>query len=242
MFRKILIAAAFALSLSGAASAQDASEDEVVVSGFRASSRAATYAQLPIPAISTNRRADSVIIAVTVASDSRDAAERRSEIQRTLQDMAQRARGGAVTLALQQDDVLRPFTVDLAMRLLTPGSRPDTSQVTVQARTAVQGPDDTLDAARTRFNTFVRSISRTGRASVDITSDVGITLKDIPSYRGPLIQAITTDAAQVAQSLGPAYRAELMGMENPVAWRKSGDLTLTLFINYQLRIVAADAR
>ena len=242
MFRTILAATALALTLNGAAFAQDASEDEVVVSGYRASARAATYAQLPIPAISTNRRADSVIVAVTVASDSRDAAERRSEIQRTLQDMATRARGGAVTLALQQDDVLRPFTVDLAMRLLAPSNRPDTSQVTVNVRTAVQGPDDTLDAARTRFQNFVRGITRSGRASVDITSDVGITLKDIPSYRGPLIQAITADAAQVAQSLGPGYRAELQGMENPVAWRKSGDLMLTLFINYQLRIVAADAR
>lgn len=156
--------------------------------------------------------------------------------------MAQRGRGGAVSLVLQQDDVLRPFTVELAMRLLTPGGRPDTSQVTVQMRTAVAGPDDTLDAARTRFTNFVRAIVRSGRATADITSDVGITLRDIPGYRAPLIQAITADAAAVAQSLGPAYRAELTGMESPVAWRKSGDLMLTLFINYQLRIVAADAR
>ncbi|HWA01474.1 MAG TPA: hypothetical protein VG841_14275 [Caulobacterales bacterium] len=235
------LAAIAALLLAAPAWAQDASQDEVVVSGFRASPRAAVYAALPVPAISLSRRADSVIIALTVASDSREAGVRQQEIQRTLQDIAQRARGGAVSLALQQDDVLRPFTVDLAMRLLSPGPRPDTSQVTVQMRTAVAGADDTLDAARQRFVAFVRAISRTGRASADISSDVGITLKDIPSYRAPLIQAITADAAATAQSLGSNYRAELSGMESPVAWRKSGDLMLTLFIPYELRIVAADS-
>ena len=43
--------------------------------------------------------------------------------------------------------------------------------------------------------------------------------------------------ASGAMALGDGYRAELTGLENPVAWRKSGDLQLTLFIDYQVRVV-----
>lgn len=67
MFRTFLAIAALILCASAPAWAQETeTQEDVVVSGFRASARAAVYAQLPIPAISTNRRADSVIIAVTV--------------------------------------------------------------------------------------------------------------------------------------------------------------------------------
>jgi hypothetical protein len=97
--------------------------------------------------------------------------------------------------------------------------------------------DDTLDTARQRFRTFAASVPGEGRALVDIPGDVGLTLRDVPQYRAPLIDAIVADARDIAQRLGDGYRAELTGLENPVAWRKSGDLQLTLFIDYQVRVV-----
>ena len=62
---------------------------------------------------------DFVIGELTVSSDSRDANVRRDEIRNMLQQLERRADGGAVTLALQQDDTVRPFSMELAMRLLT---------------------------------------------------------------------------------------------------------------------------
>ncbi len=234
MFRKMLIAAALIAATAAPASAQET--EELVVTGARASQRNAAYAEVRVPAISLTRRADFVLADLRVSSDSRDEPTRRQEVQRTLQNLADRARGGAVTLALQQDDTVRPFSMELAMRLLTGGGRQDTSQVIVNIRTAVRG-DDTLDTARQRFRAFAASVRGEGRAMVDMPGDLGLTLRDVPQYRAPLIDAIVGDARDIAQRLGTGYRAELTGLENPVAWRKSGDLQLTLFIDYRVRVV-----
>lgn len=228
--------AALALCAAAPAMAQEA-PDEIVVTGYRAAARAAVYQELPLPAVSLTRRADSVIVDVRVSSDSREAEVRRAEIERTLRALAARARSGDVALALQQDDTLRPFSVELAMRLHAESGRPDTSQVLVIARTSVRG-DDTLDTARQRFLGFVGGVRGDGRALVEIAGDYGLSLRAIPQYRGPLIDAITADARQIAERLGPDYRATITGLENPVAWRKSGDLSLTLFVSYQLNIAA----
>lgn len=232
-------ALACALAFASTAMAQDSGDEEVVVTGARASLRNAVYAEVPIPAISMTRRADFVIVDATVSSDSREPEVRRAEIERTLQDMMRRARESEVTLALQQDDVVRPFSMNLAMRLLSAGRRPDTSQVVVQLRTAVRD-DDTLDTARQRFTRFIGGVEGSGRGLAEISSDIGLTLRDIPQYREPLIAAIVADARAISQALGPTYRAELTGLQNPVAWRKSGDLQMTMFISYQLGIVSAD--
>lgn len=229
-----IMAAALALTASPAF----AQQEEIVVTGARASTRNAIYNEVPIPAIALTRRADFVIVDLVVSSDSREADVRRREIQAMLQALAQRARGGDVTLALQQDDTVRPFSIDLAMRLLGGSYRPDTSQVTVMLRTAVTD-DDTLDTARQRFAAFARSVPANGRALAEASGEIGLTLRDIPSYRTPLIAAITEDARTISSALGEGYRAEITGLHNPVAWRKSGDLQLTLFIPYQMNMVAA---
>lgn len=234
--RTYFAAIALAVALLAPASAQEAGE-EIVVTGYRAAARAAVYQELPLPAVSLTRRADSVIVDVRVSSDSRDAEVRRAEIERTLRALAARARSGDVALALQQDDTLRLFSVELAMRLLAGSGRPDTSQVLVIARTSVRD-DDTLDTTRQRFQAFVGGVRGDGRALVEIAGDFGLSLRDIPQYRGPLIDAITTDARQIAERLGPDYRANVTGLESPVAWRKSGDLSLTLFISYQLNVAS----
>lgn len=239
MIRTILLPLVAAAALATSAYAQDAEGEEIVVTGARLQ----RYEMLQIPAVSMTRRADAVLVDATVWSDSRDPELRRREIRATLEDMARRARASEVTMALRQDDALRPFTVDLAMRLLGYGGRADSSQVVVQLRTATRGGDDTLDAARERFNRFIDSISANGRAVVDFEEDeLQLTVVDLPQYRAPLLAAIVEDGRRIAASMGEEYRPELSGLEGPVAFRRSGDLDLTLFIAYQLRAVPAAVR
>lgn len=227
-----MMAAAFLLCAAGPAFAQDS--EEIVVTGARLE----RYEELVLPAITLTRRADAVLANATVWSDSRDAAVRTREIRATLEDMARRARASDVTISLLQDDVLRPFTVDLAMRLLMGGGRADSGQVVVQLRTATRGADDTLDAARGRFMRFVESISEDGRASVEFDEDeLQLTVIDWPQYRAPLMASIVADGRSVAAAMGEGFRPEISGLESPVAFRRNGDLDLTLFINYSLRVV-----
>ncbi|MBC7769555.1 MAG: hypothetical protein H7124_12290 [Phycisphaerales bacterium] len=231
LFRSVLIAAALTAACVTTAAAQ---EEEIVVTGARLE----RYEDLVLPAITLTRRADAILVNATVWSDSRDAAVRAREIRATLDDMARRARASDVTISLMQDEVLRPFTVDLAMRLLTYGGRADSSEVVVQLRTATRGPSDTLDAARGRFTQFVESIGENGRASVEFEEDeLQLTVVDLPQYRAPLMAAIVADGRNVAAAMGEGFRPEISGLESPVAFRRSGDLDLTLFITYALRAV-----
>lgn len=232
MLRQLVLAAVMAACAITSASAQD--QEEIVVTGERLE----RYEDLVLPAITLTRRADAVLVNATVSSDSRDAAMRTREIRATLEDMLRRARASDVTISLLQDDVLRPFTVDLAMRLSAYGDRADSSQVVVQLRTATRGADDTLDAARGRFTRFVESISEDGRASVEFDEDeLQLTLIDLPQYRAPLMAAIVADGRGVASAMGEGFRPEISGLESPVAFRRNGDLDLTLFVNYSLRVV-----
>lgn len=236
MLRTLALAAAFAAAFITPVCAQE--EEEIVVTGARLQ----RFDALVLPAITMSRRADAVLADVSVWSDSRDAALRTREIRATLEDMARRARANDVTMALRQDDVLRPFSVDLAMRLLNGGGRADSSEVVVQMRTATRGPDDTLDAARGRFTEFLESVTENGRAIVDFEEDeLQLTVVDLPQYRPPLLASIVEDGRRVAASMGADYRPEISGLEGQVAFRRSGDLDLTLFIPYQLRIVPVGA-
>jgi len=227
---RFTIVAALALCAARPALAQD----EIVVTGARLE----RYEELQLPAITMTRRADAVLADATVWSDSRDPAVRSREIRATLEDMARRARASDVTISLSQDDVLRPFTVDLAMRLLSYGGRADSSQVVVQLRTRTRGPEDTLDAVRGRFTQFVESISENGRASVEFDEDeLQLTVIDLPQYRAPLLAAIVADGRTTAVAMGDGFRPEISGLESPIAFRRSGDLDLTLFVSYALRVV-----
>lgn len=231
MLRQAIVAA-LAFCAFGPAFAQES--EEIVVTGARLE----RFEDLVLPAITMTRRADAVLVNATVSSDSRDAAMRAREIRATLEDMARRARASDVTISLLQDDVLRPFTVDLAMRLVGYGGRADSNAVVVQLRTATRGPDDTLDAVRERFTRFVDSISESGRATVDFDEDeVQLTVVNLPQYRAPLVAAIVSDGRAVAAAMGEGYRPEISGLESAIAFRRSGDLDLTLFVGYALRVV-----
>jgi hypothetical protein len=200
LVRAVLIAAAFAAALTGPALAQ---EEEIVVTGARLE----RYESLVVPAITLTRRADAVLADATVWSDSRDASVRTREIRATLEDMARRTRASDVTISLKQDDVLRPFTVDLAMRLVEYGGRADSTQVVVQLRTITRGPDDTLDAARGRFTRFVESISGNGRASVDFDEDdLQLTVVDLPQYRARLWRMGAASPQQWARGFAPKFQ------------------------------------
>jgi hypothetical protein len=63
-----------------------------------------------------------------------------------------------------------------------------------------------------------------------------LTLINPSQYRMPVIATISADVQAVTRSLGPGYAARIEGLEQQIAWRRTGDLELTLFIPYRLEI------
>jgi hypothetical protein len=227
--------AVFALMTGPPAFAQ---ADEIIVTASRYQERFESETYRP-PHVTLTRRADFVVSTLSIESDTRDLGGRRTELSQILGDLQNRARNASITVALieeSEDDSgetrVKPFTAALAQTLIRNGARPDTSQVQVLLRTRVQ-PEDTLDGVEARLDAFVRSLPKPGRISLS-TSDPQLTLTDIAQYRAPIVTAITADAKRITDQLGPGYGVRLSGLESRIAWRRSSDLELMLYIPHNI--------
>lgn len=235
------LVAAFALATAGFAAPAFAESEEIIVTASRYVDR---YESASIPAVSITRRADAVVMRVMVESDTRDAPTRRREIEQALSDI-QRSANATVSVALLDDGPegdagetrLRPFSVAKAMQLVGGGSRPDTSRVAILLRTPI-GPRDTEDEVEARLNGFVNAVSRPGRVTLS-GYDADLTLTDPGQYRAEVIAAIMADGRKALALAGEDHGLRIEGLENRIAWRRSGDLNLLLFVPHKMSITPA---
>ncbi len=232
---KHLVAGMAALScLAGSAMAQDGGVDEIIVTG----SRAIEWDRDDIPVVQLARRADNLIVAVTVVNDTRDAADRREELISTLRSMVQAAGGNAgIDLSIEDDGALVPLSPDMVSTLtlgVDPG-RSDTSVARLIVKTPIAAAD-TLDAASGRIERFVESVPKRGRSLVSITGDWELSIVNPAQYRPAILAAISADASSTAEAFGAGYAVEVSGLSNRVTWTQSGPLDLSLFIPYEMSI------
>lgn len=227
--------AAVAALLAAPALAQEASVEEIVVTG----SRMIEWDPDDIPAVQLFRRADNLIAEVRVVNDTREAAGRRDELTRTLRAMARSAAGRAdIDLSIEEEGVLVPLTEDMVSTLTLgfDGSRSDTSVAALIVKTPVRA-DDTLDSASGRLEDFIEAVQPVGRSLADISGDWQLSIVDPPQYRSAILGLIAADARQASAAFGPGYSVQVTGIENRVTWRQSGPLDLGLFIPYTLTVV-----
>lgn len=242
MFRHCIAALLLVFAAAPLAHAQDG-EDEIVVTASRYRDR---YEDFVVPHVALTRRADAAAMGLTISSDTRDAAARRNELNEALRGLA-RLGNSAVTLGILREDsdeeegrtrVVR-FSVEAAMELLRQGSRPDTSQLTIILRTPISS-DDTLESVEARLESFSAHAPKPGRVEY-VTDDIELVLTNPPQYRAPVIVAITNDANTIIAGLGGRYGVRLEGLENPIAWKRAGDLDLKLFVPYRMIVLPVGA-
>jgi hypothetical protein len=231
MLKSLLAASLAALCLATPVFAQDDYE-EIVVTG----TRLARYEDYQVPQIFMKRRADFAIISLEVRSDTRDFSQRREEIRSALRGLQARTRDGAVTMALVDDEVgiVRDFTMAAAEELIRVDRRPDTSLITIRLRTPIRA-SDTLESINQRVESFVEQAPKPGRVEME-TGETQLTLVNPQQYRDPLLSQITADGRRITEMLGQGYAIELSGLERQVAWQRSGELELTLFLPYSLSV------
>ena len=244
MLRGFIVVAALAAAAPSSAVAQE--QDEIVVTATRYRER---YEEFQIPHVAVTRRADFVVVIMSVESDTRDLGQRRAELMETLSDLGRRARAaGPVNVALleEEDDDgasgetrVKPFSVEAAQDQITSGTRADTSRVSVLLRTRIDA-QDTLASAVARIDQFVRGLPRPGRVTLGL-DDAELTVVNPSQYRTNIIDAIAADARRIIAALGAGQAVRIEGLENRVAWRRSADLELTFYIPHRLQIVPSGA-
>lgn len=231
MLRQIALSALISLSFIPPALAQD--EDmEIVVTG----SRLESWHRFPAPHAYITRRADFAVIEVFIRNDTREQNAREAEILDALRRMETAAQRANMTLALVDDeiDIVRRFSLDGARQLMRPGGRADTSSLTVRLRTAVTA-DDTLESIHARAARFVENLPKPGRVEMSL-GETDLTMVNLERYRTDMLREILTEARQVSQMSGGVQHVEVGGLENQVAFKRSSDLELTLFLPYTLSV------
>lgn len=192
-----------------------------------------------LPNIQMQRRADNLVVSVRVVCDTRDAEQRRREINETLRAMA-RAAGADPAIRLSLDSAGNVIDFDESMvpnlSFFSDDGRPDTSAVTLVVKTPVSGTD-TLQASSNRIRAFVARAPRTGRSDLRIMDDWEPTVISPDQYRPAILSAVSQDATATAAAFGPDYRVEVGGLSRQVTWRQAGPLDLMLYIPYQMTVV-----
>lgn len=237
MLRRGLVAAVLAVCAAAPAFAQDA-EEAVVVTGTRLARQDFEAIQaMPMPHVTLRKRADSVVVDLFVRNDTRDAGQRAAEMRQALRGLEARARTGGVTLALidATSGIVRPFSMEIAERSIGNSGQPDTSMITIHLRTGVQG-SDSLDTINERINSFVTTAPHPGRTEMT-PGAVNLVLNNPEQYHAALVTAIAGEGRAVAGQLGDGYGVSVTGLERQVAWRRTGELELTLFLPYTLMVV-----
>lgn len=234
MLRRWFVAAVLAACTAAPAFAQD-EEEAIVVTGARLARQDFEAIQaMPMPHVTLRKRADSVVVDLFVRNDTRDADQRAAEMRQALRGLEARARTGGVTLALidAMSGIVRPFSMEIAERSIGNAGQPDTSMITIHLRTNVQG-GDSLDTINERINAFVAAAPHPGRTEMT-PGAVNLVLNNPEQYHAALVTEIAREGRAVASQLGEGYGVNVTGIERQVAWRRTGELELTLFIPYTL--------
>lgn len=233
-----------ALAVALPAQAQDINEGEVVVTGSRAQqSYIDPRTNRPIeveedasglPAIGLRRRADSALIPVIIAGDTRDQTQRREEIFTMVRSALELARRSNIELAIG-DFFVVPLTPDNYRTLAFFGDgRPDSERVAFFIKTRLGASADEANQAITRLEQFIRSVPAAGRAEIRANGPLTLSIVAPDQYRGQILDLIAADARSIAQRFGPDQRVEAQGLDRPVEWRRAGVTEVFLYIPHRM--------
>lgn len=216
------------------APAQDTSAPglgEVVVTANRLNAR---YAQQDRPVVGLRRQADSVVLPVAFASDSRDEATRKREIHEMLLAALGRATAAGVELVTGSFELV-PVTKATYQDLpLFPAGRVDTSQAVVMAKVKLAG---SASAAEQRLDTFIKALPRTGRGSIDRSGVPTLTIVNPDQYRDAIVKLVADNARHYAAMFGPDYAVQVSGVDAQVFWSQVSGTEVFLYVPYRYTIV-----
>lgn len=223
----ILVAAAFC---PPCAHAQMSAGDEVIVTASR---RDTDDYSAERPAVGLRRTADFAVQKVTITGDSRDPDLRAQEIYAMLANAIAAAPKAGIALAFGQQRVQALSLQNYRALTLTSDRRPDSQKLLFLAK-APLASGGSAEAAQARITAFIKAVKPVGRALMETTDDLTLSVVDPDQYRPAIADAIAADAKAMAAKLGPDYGVSIEGLNRPVEWARAGLGEVQLYIPYKL--------
>ena len=223
----ILAACAFMSGIGSTAAAQEYRQQSIVVTGARIST----------PGVYLKRQGDFLIIDVIVASDSRDYALRRTEIETTVDALLAQANDyDDISISIDVNGLIYPLesTEELP---LSSGSRPDTSVANLVLRTPIPQDISNIQPLVQRLEQFASLVEGEGRATVDTRGGPTVSVVDPDQYRGEVIDLILEEVEDVTSTLGNNYRVILSGIDGRMQWQNTDNVNVIFYIPYNYTVI-----
>jgi len=217
-----------ALGLPLQASAQ--AEDEIVVTGVRASAS---------PGIFLEKTGDFLLLNIQIENDSRGLDIRLKEISDTVDNIIEAAEADpSIELSIVGDgNMVRPLSLESFRTGIRSGKRPDTSVAFMKVKTAI--PENVADSYRlaTKLGAFVEDLEEVGRTEINASDEISVSVVNPYQYRKDVLKLVLSEIKEVTEALGPDYRAVITGIDGEVKWVRSGDLKLAFYLPYDYFII-----
>ena len=204
---------------------------EVVVTGNRLNAR---YAQQDRPVVGLRRQADSAVLQLSIASDSRDEATRKREIHTMLLDALDRAAAAGVEMVTGSFELVPVTRANYQELPLVSAGRVDTSQANVMIKVKLAG---SVVAAEQRLDAFIKSVPRTGRGTIDKTGALALTIVNPDQYRDAIVTLVADNARHYAAIFGPDYAVQVTGIDGQVLWSQVSGTDVFLYVPYRYTIL-----
>lgn len=188
------------------------------------------------PAVGLKRTADFAVQEVTITGDTRDPEKRADEIYAMLASAIADAPRSTVALAFGKETIQAVTLKNYHDLTLEKDSRPDTQKITFLVKAPLQSGGD-AKGAQAKINAFVKGVKPIGRALMETSDDLTLSVVAPDQYRPAIADAVAADAKSLAQNLGPDYGVEIEGLNRPVEWARSGTSEVLLYIPYRLTLV-----
>lgn len=196
-------------------------------------------ARISAPAVYRQIPADFVMVAITYQSATRDAAERRKELETMFDRLKARAsRTEGFSLA---GGTLGRSMADIDTVLFTDVYNSDysgTGRFTLTLSIDTK-PEESFEALMKRAQQFVSSIEAQGRAEAYLGDTQFIGARDVAKHRADLVADIAKEVSTLQTAFGPnGSKVTLTGLESRIITQPSGPLELEIFIPYTLTLEA----
>ena len=211
--------------LSGILHAQD---EAIVLSPFSISSDKASTK----PPVVLKRRADFLLLQITVLNDTREEEKRRDEVYATLRGMVASIPKGSKIELFTEEFALT--STHFQIPLVDVADKRDASNVTLYAKVPLTESDDAGVLAET-LRAFVKSAKVVGRTEI-FSGDIGLSIKNPEKYRYEVIQAIASDVKKLRDAFSDSFEITVKGLDARLQWQRSGVSEVELYLPFKYEI------
>lgn len=210
--------------------AQDASVEEIVVTGIRSSDYYDT------PAVTFTKKADFLVQRVKLINDSRAPELRKSEIIDSIKNLissASKIKGIELSYG---DEFLVPVNLNNdSLEIIEDKRVTDTSFVNISIKVAI----DTRKNAKAQINElkkFVSNAKLVGRTELEESGDIGLSIVSPEKYRYQILSLIAAENQKLKQTFGENCKVSNSGLAGRVEWDRTDVDELVLYIRHATKV------